>query len=111
MARDATFTAGPGKTLPAREYYVEKGGNRYSVTVADLPNGPYADRELLAQTLAELSKKGQVRTRADVELGLGRPGGQLNILEPNRRQLRASAYSAHHRLAVTQVSPVLGYTP
>ncbi len=110
MARDATFTAGPGKTLPAREYYVEKGGNRYSVTVADLPNGPYADRELLAQTLAELSKKGQVRTRADVELGLGRPGGQLNILEPNGRQLRASAYSAQHRLTVTQGEAVAGDT-
>ena len=108
MARDVTFTAGPGKTLPAREYYVEKGGNRYSVTVADLPNGPYADRELLAQTLAELSKKGQVSTRADVELGLGRPGGQLNIMEPNGRQLRASAYAAQHRLTVTQAEAVVG---
>jgi hypothetical protein len=107
MARDVTFMT-PGKSLPAREYYVEKGGNRYSVTVAELPNGPYADRELVAQTLAELSKKGQVRTRADVELGLGRPGGQLNITEPNGRQLRASAYMAEHRLTITQAEAVAG---
>ena len=49
-----------------------------------------------------------VRTRADVELGLMRPGGQLNIAEPNGRQLRASVYMAQKRMIVTQADAAMG---
>jgi hypothetical protein len=109
-ARDIRYTTAAGMNLPAREFYIEKGGNRYSVTSIDFSTGPYSDRQIVAQELAELSKKGEVRTRADVELGLGRPGGQLNISEANGRQLRASVYMAQHRLIVTQAEAVAGNT-
>ena len=96
--------------MPAREFFVEKGGNRYSVISVAFSSGPYSDRQIVSQELAELSKKGTVRTRADVELGLMRPGGQLNILETNGRQLRASVYMAERRLIVTQAEAVAGDT-
>jgi len=109
-ARDIRYTTAGGMTFPAREFSVEKGGNRYSVTSVDFATGPYSDRNIVSQELAQLSKRGDVRTRADVELGLMRPGGQLNILEPNGRQLRASVYMAQHRLIVTQAEAALGDT-
>ncbi len=108
MTRDTRYAAANGTSLPAREYYVEKGGNRYSVTVVDYASGPKADRQIADQALAELSKKGEVRTRANVEIGIGKPGGQLNIVQPNGRQLRASAYMAQHRLYITQADAAMG---
>jgi hypothetical protein len=109
-ARDIRYTMASGTSVPAREFFVEKGGNRYSVTSIDFSTGPYSDRQIVTQELAELSKKGEVRTRADVELGLMRPGGQLNIFEPNGRQLRASVYMAQRRLIITQAEAVMGDT-
>jgi hypothetical protein len=110
MARDVRFTVASGMDVPAREFFVAKGGNRYSVTVADFPNGPYADQQTVMQAVGELSKKGEVRTRAFVEIGIGKPGGQLNISEPNGRQLRASVYMAQHRLTITQAEAAAGDT-
>jgi hypothetical protein len=109
QARDVRYTA-PGMDVPAKEYFVAKGGNRYSVTVVDFPNGPYADQQNVLQAITELGKKGQVSTRAFVEIGVGKPGAQINIAEPNGRQLRASAYSAQHRLLITQAEAAKGDT-
>jgi hypothetical protein len=109
-ARDIRYTLASGMSVPAREFSVEKGGNRYSVTSIDFGTGPYSDREIVSKELAQLSKKGEVRTRADVELGLMRPGGQLNIVEPGGRQLRASVYMAQRRLIITQAEAVMGDT-
>jgi hypothetical protein len=107
MARDVSYTVA-GKNLPGKEFYVEKNGNRYSVTSVELPNAPYSDVKTVRDVVADLSKKGEVRTQAFVELGLMRPGGQLNIMEPNGRQLRASAYMAQHRLTITQAEAAAG---
>jgi hypothetical protein len=106
--RDIRYTPPTGMSLPAREFSVEKGGNRYSVTVVDYSMGPKADRGIVDQVLADLSKKGDVRTRANVEIGIGKPGGQLNIVQPNGRQLRASAYMAQHKLYITQADAAMG---
>ena len=108
MTRDIRYTPANGMSLPAREYYIQQEGNRYSVTVVDYSTGPKADRLIVDQALAELSKRGDVRTRADVEIGIGKPGGQLNIVQPNGRQLRASAYMAQHRLYITQADAAMG---
>jgi hypothetical protein len=97
-----------GSSVPAKEFSVEKNGNRYSVTAIELPNGPYSDVQAVKQELDAISKKGQVRTRAEVELGLMRPGGQLNIAEPNGRQLRASVYMAQKRMIITQADAAMG---
>jgi hypothetical protein len=64
--------------------------------------------QTVRDVVADLSKMGEVRTQAFVELGLMRPGGQLNIMEPNGRQLRASAYMAQHRLTITQAEARAG---
>jgi len=109
QVRDVNFNVA-GKSMPAKEYAVEKGGNHYSVTSIEMPGAPYSDVETVKSVLADLSKKGQVQTQAMVELGLGRPGGQLNIAEPNGRQLRASAYMAAHRMIVTQAEATRGET-
>lgn len=106
--REISYSAPGGGNFPAHEYSVEQGGNRFSVTVVDYANGPKADRQIVDQVLADLSKKGDVRTRANVEIGVGKPGGQLNIVQPNGRQLRASAYMAQHRLYITQADAVMG---
>ena len=106
--REIRYSAPGGASLPAHEYSVEQGGNRLSVTVVDYSTGPKADRKIVDQVLAELSKRGDVRTRANVEIGIGKPGGQLNIIQPNGRQLRASAYMAQHRLYITQADAAMG---
>ena len=105
--RDVRYTVG-GASMPAHEYAVEQNGNRYSVTVVDYANGAKADRQIVNQVLADLSKRGDVKTRADVEIGIGKPGSQLNIVQPNGRQLRASAYMAQHRLYITQADAAMG---
>jgi hypothetical protein len=105
--RNTQYTVG-GTSLPAREYSVQQAGNRYSVTVVDYATGPAADRKVVDSAAADLSKKGDVRTRANVEIGIGKPGTQLNIVQPNGRQLRASAYMAQHHLYITQADAAAG---
>jgi len=69
--------------MPAHEYATQKDGNHYSVTVIDYGTGPRADRKIVDTAVADLSKKGEVKTRANVEIGIGKPGSQLNIVQPN----------------------------
>jgi hypothetical protein len=103
QARDIRYTI-PfyANNLPAREFYLEQGGSRYSVTVVDFSTGPRADEQLVETAAAELRKKGEVRFQAFAEYDPGMPGRQLNIFEANGRQLRASLYMAYHRLVITQ---------
>jgi 3-keto-disaccharide hydrolase len=108
IARDTRYTLASGMSFPAREFFVEKGGNRYSVISIDFASGPYSDVDLVRRELAELSKKGNISGQAFVELGLSRPGGQLNIIEPNGRQLRASVYMAQRRMIITQAEATMG---
>jgi len=107
VQRDIQYTVG-GASHPAHEYAVQSGGNRYSVTVVNFADGPRADRKIVDAALADLVKKGNVQTRADVEIGIGKPGSQVNIIEPNGRQLRANIYMAQHRLYITQAEIAMG---
>ena len=46
IIRDISYTDN-GRTVPARQFYVERGGDHYSVTVADFTNmGPAIDDEV-----------------------------------------------------------------
>jgi Domain of Unknown Function (DUF1080) len=108
QVRDTTYTTASGKRLPAKEWFVDKNGNRYGVTSVQFTEGPYFDPAIVQHAAAELSKKGEVRTRNEVEIGLGRPGVQLNIFTPNGRQVRASAYMGSRRLIITQAEAALG---
>ena len=92
----------------AREFYIERGGNRYSVTVVDFSDGPRSDEQIVEQAAAELRKTGEVRFQAYADYDPGMPGRQLNIFKPNDRQLRASIYMAYHKLVITQADAVVG---
>jgi hypothetical protein len=106
--RNVTYTMPSGANMPAQEYSVDKDGNRYSATVIQFPNGPYSDRDLVNQTMAQLAKKGELQTQLFTQLGFGRQGGQMNIFLPNNRQLRAAVYMAQKRLIIAQAEAVTG---
>ncbi|MSP93840.1 MAG: DUF1080 domain-containing protein [Alphaproteobacteria bacterium] len=108
MVRDISYTTSTGINAPAKQFYVEQNGSKYWETVVELPNGPRADYEIVMQALAELSKKGEVRFRGFGDYDPGMPGGQLNIFQPNGRQIRASIYMANHRLFITETEAVAG---
>ena len=109
QARDSRYTI-PfyANNLPAREFYIDRGGNHYSVTIVDFSSGPRADEAIVEQAAAELRKKGEVRYQAFADYDPGMPGRQLNIFPPNNRQLRASLYMAYHKLVITQADTVVG---
>jgi len=100
QVRDVQYMSRSGTAMPAKEYYVEKGGNRYSVTSVDFPM--YSDREIANHAMAELAKKGEVRQQNFVTVGLGRPGGQMNIYTPNGRVVRAAVYMGGGKLVIAQ---------
>jgi 3-keto-disaccharide hydrolase len=100
--RDIRYTTAFGTNVPAKQYYIERNGNRYLETVADFTNGPKADETVVNQALAELGKRGEVRYRGYGDYDPGMPGGQLNIFQANGNQLRASVYMAHHNLYITE---------
>jgi 3-keto-disaccharide hydrolase len=107
--REMRYTDGNGSSVPAHEYSLDKGGSRYSVTVVDYTAGPRADRAIVNYALDGLAKKGEVRNRAGgIEVGIGKPGGQINIAEPNGRQLRGSVYMMQHKLYITQADVPMG---
>jgi hypothetical protein len=100
--RDTQWTSADGTRMPAKEYVLEREGNRYSVLSIDFPNGPYSDRDITNYAMAQLAKKGTVRQQNFVAVGLGRPGGQLNIVTPNGRQIRSSLYMGGRKLIVAE---------
>ena len=102
MIRDLMYTNGD-KTVPARQFYVEKGMDRYSVTIADFTkDAPAIDDTVLENAAIQVRQRGQVRIQFPEDYTPGIPGRQLNILEPSGRLLRASVYMADHRLYMTE---------
>ena len=103
QSRASTYTI-PfyANNLPAQEFYIDQGGNHYSVTAIDFTSGPRAEDEIVRQAAKELAKKGELRYHAYGDYDPGMPGEQLNIFEPGGRQLRASIYMAYHRMIITQ---------
>jgi hypothetical protein len=111
MMREMPYTTRTGAKLTAREFYVERNGNRYSVTVVRFPSGPAVDEASIDFETANLRKLGEVRFEADGAYDPGFPGRQLNIFQPNNRQLRASVYMADHHLVITQANAVVNDFP
>jgi hypothetical protein len=108
MMRDIAYTSGTGANLPARQFYVERGGNRYSVTVVRFPMGPAVDEASIDFAAQNLRKLGEVRFAAAGDYDPGFPGRQLNIFQPDNRQLRASVYMADHHLVITEANAPVG---
>ena len=108
MARDITYATRTGANLPARQFYLERDGSRYSVTVVRFPNGPAVDEASIDFAAQNLRKLGEVRFAADGAYDPGFPGRQLNIFQPNNRQHRASVYMADHHLVITEANAPVG---
>jgi hypothetical protein len=106
MLKDITYRVG-GKSAPARQFYVERGKDMLSVTVAHFAEGPDQDPALVAGAVEALHGRGDVRFDFSVFYDdPGVPGHQLNITLPDGRQLRASVYMVDHRLYVTEAATV-----
>ena len=101
MTKDFTYTSA-GKSAPARQFYTQQGQDLFSVTVVNFANGPAVDENLMMAATIPLQQRGEVRFQYMADYDPGIPGRQLDIFQPNGRQLRASVYMADHRLYITE---------
>ena len=105
---DVSYALSDGTMFPARQFTAEEDSNRHSVTVIVLPQGPAVDRRLVDRVADTLRRKGEVRFQAADDYDPGLPGRQLNILQSDGRQLRASVYMWDHRLYITEANGTPG---
>jgi hypothetical protein len=109
--RDFLYAANNGKIQPAHQFYVEKGPNRYSLTVVDFFDGPKADVAIVEHASANLKHRGTLFHEDFAPYDPGMPGHQINIFETKERQIRASVYMAEHRLYITEATVAFGDIP
>ena len=104
MIRDFTYSSGSWM-VPARQFYVEKGMDKYSVTIADFSKGgPAIDDTIVENAAIAIRQRGQVRIQFPEDYTPGIPGRQLNIGLPDGRVLLVSIYMADHRLYMAESS-------
>ena len=104
MIRDIRYTNGSW-TVPARQFYVERGMDRYSVTIADFSKGgPAIDDTIVENAAIAIRQRGEVRIQFPEDYTPGIPGRQLNISQPDGRLLLSSIYMADHRLYIAESS-------
>ena len=108
MVRPITYMSRAGASVPAREFFVERDGARYVVTVVQFPDGRAEDRRAVEHAAEGLRRRGEVRFQAYADYDPGIPGRQLNIFEPNGRQTRASVYMYDRRLYITEANAPVG---
>jgi len=111
IARDVAYTTEAGASVPARQFYLEQGADRFSVTIVNLPNGPALDEQIISHAADVLRKKGEIRFEFPVGYIAGVRGRQLLVSEPNGRQLRGSVYMHDHRVYITEASTAVGDVP
>ncbi len=104
MVRQITYTTRAGDSVPARQFFVEQGANRYVVTVVQFANGRAEDRRAVEHAAEGLRRRGEVRFQAYADYDPGIPGRQLNIFETGGRQVRASVYMYDRRLYITEAT-------
>jgi hypothetical protein len=104
MARDISYTTRAGTAVAARQFFIEGDASRYLVTVVQFPEGRPQDRRAVEHAAEGLRRRGDVRFQAYANYDPGIPGRQLNIMETNGRQLRASVYMYDRRLFITEAS-------
>ena len=109
MARDIVYMAKSGQ-VPARQFYVEQGGDRYTVTLAKFPGGAPIERDIIEFAAQQILQKGKTNFQFSNCYDPGVPGRQLNLAEPDGHQLRASVYMWDHQLYVTETSATPGST-
>ena len=109
--RDFLYAANNGKLQPAHQFFVEKGPNRYSLTVVDFFDGPKADVSIVEHASNNLKQRGTLFHEDFAPYDPGMPGHQINIFETKERQIRASVYMAEHRLYITDATVAVGDIP
>jgi hypothetical protein len=108
MTRDIMYRTHTGASVPAKQFYVERGADRFIVTSVNFANGPQVDEAHLEHAASTLRQRGEVRFQAAANYDPGMPGRQLNIFQPNGRQLRASVYMAEGHLTITEAEAAQG---
>jgi hypothetical protein len=108
MTREIAYMTRTGESVPARQFFVEQGANRYIVTVVQFASGRSEDRRAVEHAAEGLRRQGEVRFQAYADYDPGIPGRQLNIFQPGDRQLRASVYMYDRRLFITEASAEVG---
>ena len=108
MTRDIMYMTHTGASVPAKQFYVERGADRFIVTTVHFPSGPAVDEAIVEHAAANLRRRGEVRFQAAANYDPGMPGRQLNIFQPNGRQLRASVYMAEGYLTITEAEAAAG---
>jgi hypothetical protein len=106
--KDVNFTTETGASVPARQFTLERGGDRYSVTVVNLASGPELDEGIISHAADALRKQGQIRFEYPVGYIAGVRGRQLVIAQPNGKQVRGSVYMHDHRIYITEASTAVG---
>ena len=108
MTRDIMYRTHTGVSVPAKQFYVERGADRFIVTSVNFANGPQVDEAHVEHAANTLRQRGEVRFQAAANYDPGMPGRQLNIFQPNGRQLRASVYMAEGHLTITEAEAAQG---
>jgi len=108
MMREVPYTTRTGQTERARQFYVERDGNIYSVTVVRFFSGKPVEEAEIDHATANLRKLGEVRFQAAGAYDPAFPGRQLNIFQPSNRQVRASVYMADYHLIMTESHATVG---
>lgn len=108
VEKDIAYKTKSGATVPARQFSVERGTNRYLLTVAVFPSGPGADEQEVEHAAALLRARGAVRVAAADAYDPGVPGRQLSIVEKGGRELLAVIYMYDHRLYIAEGSVAAG---
>jgi len=99
--RDTTYRNG-GRTVPARQFYVERGRDKFTITIADFTNGPAIDDSIVENAVVPYRQRGQIRDQFPEDYTPGIPGRQLNIIDSSGRQYRVSIYMNDHRLYINE---------
>jgi len=106
MFQDITYRDG-ARSAPARQFYVDRGKDKLSVTIVHFADGPDQDPSLVEGAVAALRRRGEVRFDLSVFYDdPGVPGHQLTLALPDGRQLRGSVYMVDHRLYITEAATV-----
>ncbi len=108
MARDISYATSSGTSVGARQFYIEQGADRFTITVVVFASGPAVDNAAVDHAAAQLRQRGEVRFQFAEEYDPGLPGRQLNIFQSDGRQLRASVYMWDHRLYITEATAIPG---
>ena len=108
MTRDIQYRTHTGASVPAKQFYVERGMDRFIVTSVNFAGGPPVDEAHVEHAASTLRQRGEVRFQAAATYDPGMPGRQLNIFQPNGRQLRASVYMAENHLTITEAEAAEG---